>query len=102
MIAQRILAVISAILLVFAVGIATFGAESMSLGQALYLLDHDVFDKLPEWSARLMGHWAWDEVIQPMLVRPAWLVPASVGIVCIGLSLSLGNRKSTHRSHRRS
>ena len=102
MIAQRILAVISAILLVAAVGIATFGPESISLGQGLYLIDHDVLDKLPDWSTRMLGNWVWTSMIQPLLVRPAWLVPASVGIVCVGLSLSLSNRKTTHRSHRRS
>ncbi len=102
MIAQRIMAVVSAVLLVAAVAIATFGPESMSLGQALYLLDHDVLDKLPGWSTRLMGNWVWSSVIQPLLVRPAWLVPASAGIVCIGLSVSLSNRKTTRRSHRRS
>ena len=102
MIAQRILAVISAILLVAAVAIATFGPESISLGQALYLLDHDVLDKLPDWSTRMLGNWMWTSVIQPLLVRPAWLVPASIGIVCVGLSVSLSNRKTSHRSHRRS
>jgi hypothetical protein len=101
-IAQRILAVISAIFLVAAVAIATFGPESISLGQALYLLDHDVLDKLPIWAARILGHWAWSNLIQPMLVRPAWLLPASAGIVCVGLSVSLSYRKTTHRSHRRS
>jgi hypothetical protein len=101
-IAQRILAVISAVLLVAAVAIATFGPESISLGQALYLLDHDVLDKLPGWSTRLLGNWVWSSMIQPMLVRPAWLVPASAGIVCVGLSMSLSYRKTTHRSHRRS
>ncbi len=102
MIAQRTLAVISAILLVAAVGIATFGPESVSLGQALYLLDHDVLDKLRGWSTRVLGNWVWTSVVQPLLVRPAWLVPASAGIVCVGLSFSLSNRKTTHRSHRRS
>jgi hypothetical protein len=101
-IAQRVLAVISAILLVAAVAIATFGPESISLGPALYLLDHDVLDKLPGWSTRMMGNWFWSSVIQPLLVRPAWLIPASIGIVCVGLSVSLSNRKTTHRSHRRS
>ena len=85
MIAQRILAVISAVLLVTAVAIATFGPESISLGQALHLLDHDVLDKLPDWSARMLGNWVWSSVVQPLLVRPAWLVPASAGIVCVGL-----------------
>jgi hypothetical protein len=101
-IAQRVLAVIAAILLVAAVAIATFGAGSMSLGQAVYLLDHDVLDKLPLWSSRTLGKWTWISVIQPLLERPAWLLPASLGLVCIGLSLSLSNRKTTHRSHRRS
>ena len=102
MIAQRALAVIAAVLLVAAVAIATFGSESITLGQAIYLLDHDVLDKLPLWSSRTLGNWMWLTIIQPMLERPAWLIPASAGLVCIGLSLSLSNRKTTHRSHRRS
>jgi hypothetical protein len=101
-IAQRVLAVIAAVLLVAAVAIATFGSESISLGQAIYLLDHDVLDKLPMWSSRTLGNWMWIAVIQPLLQRPAWLVPASLGLVCVGLSLSLSNRKTPHRSHRRS
>jgi len=101
-IAQRILAVISAVLLVAAVAIATFGPESISLGQALYLFDHDVLDKLPGWSTRNLGNWVWSSVIQPLLIRPAWLIPAAAGLVCVGLSMSLSNRKTTHRSHRRS
>jgi hypothetical protein len=101
-IAQRVLAVISAILLVSAVAVATFGPESISLGQALYLLDHDVLDKIPDWSTRTFGNWVWSSVIQPLLVRPAWLIPAAAGLVCVGLSMSLSNRKTTHRSHRRS
>ena len=102
MIAQRVLAVIAAIMLVAAVAIATFGAGSISLGQAIYLLDHDVLDRLPLWVSRTLGKWRWISVIQPMLERPAWLLPASLGLVCTGLSLSLSNRKTTHRSHRRS
>jgi len=101
-IAQRVLAVIAAILLVAAVALATFGSGGISLGQALYLVDHDVLDKLPVWSTRTLGSWMWAAIIQPLLIRPAWLVPASAGLVCVGLSLSLSNRKTTHRSHRRS
>jgi hypothetical protein len=101
-IAQRVLAVISAVLLVAAVAIATFGPESISLGQALYLFDHKALDELPGWSTRNLGGWVWSTIIQPLLQRPAWLIPASVGIVCVGLSMSLSNRKTTHRSHRRS
>jgi hypothetical protein len=101
-IAQRILAVLSAVLFVAAVAIATFGPQSVSLGQALYLIDHDLLNRLPQWSSRIVGDWVWAALVEPLLVRPAWLVPASAGLVCIGLSLSLSNRKTTHRSHRRS
>ena len=102
MIAQRALAIAAAVLLVAAVAVATFGPQSVSLGQVLLLLDHDVLAKLPLWSTRVLGSWFWEALIQPLLVRPAWLVPASLGLICIGLSLSLSNRKTTHRSHRRS
>jgi hypothetical protein len=101
-IAQRVLAILAAILLVSAVALATFGPESVSLGQAIFLLDHDVIDRLPQWSTHLLGVWVWATVIQPLLVRPAWLLPASAGIICVGLSMSLSTRKTTHRSHRRS
>jgi hypothetical protein len=101
-IAQRALAIAAAILLVAAVAVATFGPQSVSLGQALLLFDHDVLAKLPLWSTRVLGDWVWETLIQPLLVRPAWLVPASLGLVCVGLSVSVSYRKTTHRSHRRS
>jgi hypothetical protein len=99
---ERVLAILAAICLVAAVGIGTFGPQSVSLGRALYFLDHDVIDKLPDWSTRTLGNWAWSSIIQPLLIRPAWLVPASIGLVFVGLSLSVSNRKTRDRSHRRS
>ncbi len=102
MIAQRVLAVVAAVLLVAAVGIATFGPQSVSLGQALVLLDRTALDRLLNWSNQIGRGWVWSSIVQPLLVRPAWLLPASLGIVCSGLALSLSNRKTPHRSHRRS
>lgn len=99
---ERVLAIFAAIFLVAAVAVATFGSQSISLGRALYLLDHDVLDRLPGWSTRVLGNWVWATVIQPLLVRPAWLLPASIGLVFVGLSLSMSNRKTRDRSHRRS
>jgi hypothetical protein len=101
-IAQRALAIAAAVLLVVAVAVATFGPQSVSLGQALVLIDRDVLAKLPAWTTRVLGTWVWSSLIEPLLVRPAWLVPVSLGLVCAGLSASVSNRKTTHRSHRRS
>ena len=99
---QRVLAVISAVLLVAAVAIATFGPQSVSLGEALYLLDHDLVNRLLTASNRLGSGWPREALIQPLLLRPAWLIPASAGIICAGLALSVSGRKSPRRSHRRS
>ncbi len=102
MIAQRALAVAAAVFFVAAVAAATFGSQSLSLGQALFALDPAALNGALAWTNRVLGHWVWASVLQPLLVRPAWLVPASAGIICGGLALSLSNRKSPHRSHRRS
>ena len=37
----------------------------------------------PVWSSRTLGIWMWASVIQPLLERPAWLVPASAGLVLL-------------------
>lgn len=102
MIASRVLAVLAAILLVSAVALATIGEGTISLGQSLFMLNQDLITDLSSWSARLAGGWFWDTIMQPLLVRPAWLLPASAGIVCCGMSLTLANRKTVHRSRRRS
>jgi hypothetical protein len=101
-IAQRTLAVLSAILLVGAVALATLGPGTITLGRALFDLGPDVPEGVHGWIERTLGTWAWTELALPLLVRPAWLLPASLGLICVGLSFSVSNRKSAHRSHRRS
>jgi hypothetical protein len=101
-IAQRVLAVLSAMLLVGAVALAMLGPPAVPLGQALFMLDHDVMNVVRGSIERHLSAWLWDNVAVPLMLRPAWLVPAALGLICAGMSLSLSTRKSTHRSHRRS
>jgi hypothetical protein len=101
-IAQRILAVLSAMLLVGAIALAMLGPPSVPLGQALFMLDHDLMNALHSGVEQHLSAWLWEHVAMPLMLRPAWMVPASLGLVCAGMSLSLSTRKSTHRSHRRS
>lgn len=102
MIAQRILAVIAAALLVGAVALAMLGPPEVPLGQALFMIDHDLMDGLHNFIGTHLHVWLWDNLMVPLMVRPAWLVPAALGLICGGISLSLSTRKTTHRSHRRS
>ncbi len=94
---QRIMAVLAAVLLVGAVAIALIGPPDVPLGTELYVLDRDDLLALQ----RHVAGWLWDAVALPVLVRPAWLLPACIGILCGGLSLSLSTRQRTQRSTRR-
>ena len=102
MITQRVLAVLSAMLLVGAVALAMLGPPAVPLGQLLFLVDHDLMEAVHSFIGTYVATWLWDYLAAPLMVRPAWLLPASLGLICGGMSLTLSTRKSTHRSHRRS
>jgi hypothetical protein len=99
---QRILAVISAVLLVGAVALATLGPPSVPLGQVLLMLDHDLTDALRSGIEQHLSAWMWSDVVVPVLVRPAWLVPAALGLICAGAAFSVAGRKPAGRPHHRS
>jgi hypothetical protein len=90
------------VLLVCAVGLATLGSRAISLGRGLANLDGRLEEGLRSWTLHLFGPWAWTELVTPLLVRPAWLLPASLGLIFMGLSLSLSYRNASRHSHRRS
>lgn len=97
LIAQRIMAVLAAAFLVGAVTVAMLGPPNIPLGAALYLVDRPVLYALQSHVAQ----WAWDGVAMPLLMRPAWLLPASAGIVCAGMSLTIASRQRPQRTPRR-
>ncbi len=94
---QRIMAVLAAAFLVGAVAVAMIGPPNVPLGAALYMLDRRV---VYDVQAHLAA-WMWDDAALPLLVRPAWLLPACIGVVCAGLSLSVASRKRPQRTPRR-
>jgi hypothetical protein len=97
----RALAILSAVFLVGSVALATLGPPELPLGQALFLLDHSIMDTLQETLEQHLPHWLWSGVVVPLLLRPVWLIPASLGLVCGGCALSLSGRKPVRRSQRR-
>jgi hypothetical protein len=100
-IAQRVLAILAAIFLVAAVAVATLGAPDIPLGTALAMVDQDFLAAVEGGLHSHVSHWMWDDLVMPLLVRPAWLLPAAVGLVCAGISLTLTNRQPPQRSTRR-
>jgi hypothetical protein len=99
---QRALAVFAAVMIVCAVALGTLEVHAVSLGRLLIRLDSDFPNRLSAFVMRLFGNWAWTGMVLPLLQRPAWLSPAGLALLAIGLALSLAGRKTAHRSRRRS
>lgn len=95
----RLLAVLAAALLVCAVALAMLGPRGMTLGDALNRLDPATVAGIRSGLSRQA--WLWDGIVNPLLVRPAWLLPAALGIVAAGVALTLTwSRVPSHKRRR--
>jgi hypothetical protein len=97
MIFQRAMAVLAAAFLVGAFALAAIGSPDFPLGAALYMLH----PRSLYVAQAHMTAWLWSGAAMPLLVRPAWLLPACIGIVCAGVSLTIASSKGAQRSPRR-
>ena len=96
--AARVFAVLAAALLVVAVGIAALMPLGLTLGHGLLMIDVGVVS----WLKQHTSSWAWDWVLTPLLKRPLWLCPASMGLIAAGLALTFNLGKPSPSRRRRS
>lgn len=101
MIATRILAVLAAILLVGAFTLATVLPPDFSLAAALPMLDHDLVQQAQGYANYYLPGWVWTHLATPLLVRPAWLLPAALGVIAAGAAATLASSAGPSRSRRR-
>ena len=99
---QRALAVFAAVMIVCAVALGTLEVHQVALGALLSRLDGDLPNRMQAFLGRWCGSWAWTNMALPLLERPAWLSPAALALLAVGLAVSLSGRKTAHRSRRRS
>ena len=97
MIALRAFSLVSAVLLVGAFALALLGPQDMTLGEALHGLDAGLMPRLEA----LCGAGLW-RVAMALIVRPAWLPIAALGLVCAGVAMSLGTSRPSQTRRRRS
>lgn len=98
---RRVLAVLAAALLVGTVALATLESPDLPLGQVLLALDRQSLTHLQSVVEQFLTHWMWTEIVLPVLVRPAWLIPAAMGLICVGLSLTLPTGRRAERPRQR-
>jgi hypothetical protein len=99
---SKVLAIVAAILLVGAFALATLAPVNMTLGQLLVGTDTGIVRFMHETIRSAHLPWMWDHVVLPMLVRPAWLLPAALGLVCVGGAATFGSTGAPRGQRRRS
>jgi hypothetical protein len=100
--APRIFAVSAAVLLVFSVALASLLPPETTLGQVIQALNADFLFRGQAAISRVFGHGFWSWVVAPIMVRPVWLMPASLGIVCVGGTVSALTHVSPRTKQKRS
>ena len=84
LLASRICTSLAACFLLLAFAVAALGPAGLSLGTAAYRLDGDLLVRLYHDCPSLL----WHRVVLPLLARPAWVLPAALGILCSGLAIT--------------
>ncbi len=74
---RRTFMLFSAVMLVAAFALASVGVQPPDLVTVLGWVDASWPDRL----AGLASSWVTDRLIQPLLDRPAWLLPGSLGLI---------------------
>jgi hypothetical protein len=96
--AARIFAVLAAVFLVAAVGIASLTPLGLTLAQGILMLHSTAL----EWARAHSAVWLWTWVELPFLLRPLWLLPACLGVIAAGLALTFNLGKPSPSRRRRS
>ena len=94
----RIFAVLSAVFLVVAVGAAALTPLGLTLAQGLLIMDRGSID----WAKLHSASWIWNWIAMPFLLRPLWLLPASLGVICAGVAMTFNLGKASPSRRRRS
>ena len=101
MIATRTLAVLSAACMVGAFALAFLLPPMLPLAQLVGMYDSKLLFAVHDALTAHLPAWVWLDLVLPILMRPCWLPPASLGIVLAGAAMTVASRPGVPRSHRR-
>ena len=99
-IAVRVVAVIAAGFLVAAFSVALLFPAATSLGEVVSMTDGRALAGIQGFARAYLPDWAWGRLFVPLLVRPAWLSPMALGVVAVGVAVSLRSHQSAPRRRR--
>ncbi len=93
---------LAAVLLVGSVAIASLLPADISLVQALHAMDAGAPERAQRVLTGLFGHGFFQAVAVPVLVRPLWLVPVCLGLICVGGAVTAMSQAPPRTKQRRS
>jgi hypothetical protein len=85
----RALAVLAAICLVVAFTLLLTLPLDLPLAQCIDRIDHAKLLALQSLVRDHLSEWAWQALTLPLLARPGWLLPLSLGILFGGAAISV-------------
>jgi hypothetical protein len=100
-IGTRVFTVLAAMLLVGAFTLGTVLGPDLPLSAALAMLDTGLVSGMQALANQYLPGWVWEHVALPLLTRPAWLLPASLGLIMGGGAVTLASAAGASRSRRR-
>jgi len=86
--AAKLFAAVGALCLVASFAVASLMNPFATLAELLATLDHRAVLAWNRAEHSAMATWLWMHVAMPLMVRPAWLVPTGLGLVCVGVATS--------------
>jgi hypothetical protein len=101
MLVRRVFAVLAAVFLVAAVALGSILPADEPCGEIIANFDQSWLTGLQSFELHWLGGWFWQVVTVPVLVRPAWLVPFALGLVCLGAVTTLNWMEHPSGSRRR-
>jgi hypothetical protein len=96
----KIFSVLAAAFLVGALALATLLPPDMSLHEAIHAVDALRADNFQQAMIGSLGKGVWNGAAVPLLMRPVWLMPLCLGLICVGGALS-SSFQATPRTKRR-
>jgi hypothetical protein len=99
---SRIFTVVAAVLLVTAFALMMLPPDGLSLKEGLAQIGPNTPEALMNGVRRTLGAEVWARVFLPLLVRPVWMLPLSLGVVCVGVAATtMPPTESPRRTGRR-
>ena len=82
------MAALGAVFLVASFALASLLQPFTSLAQLAMMIDDKWMMALDHAERSGVARWMWVNVEVPLLLRPCWLLPTMVGLICVGVAVS--------------